>query len=79
MDLLAITGVILAFAALIVAFAALRFRLARLPCFRGVSPRGEELFPVSTHGLVHVPPPSTPPNGASRRSGFGSACCLRRS
>ena len=38
-------------------------RLARLPCFRGLSPRGEEPFPVSIHGLVHVPPPSTPPGG----------------
>src|SRR5690349_19237942 len=38
-------------------------RLARLPCFRGFSPRGGEPFPVSTHGRVGVPPPSTPPDG----------------
>jgi hypothetical protein len=40
------------------------FQLARLPCFRGFSPRDEEPFPVSTHGLARVPPPSTPPDGA---------------
>jgi hypothetical protein len=38
-------------------------RLARLPCFRGLSPRGGEPFPVSTHGRMGVPPPSTPPDG----------------
>ena len=41
------------------------FRLARLPCFRGLSPRGEEPFPVFSHDLVHVPPSFTPPGGAS--------------
>lgn len=47
-------------------------RLAQLPCFRGFSPRDEEPFPVSTRVLVHVPPSSTPPNGASRVSDSGA-------
>jgi hypothetical protein len=38
-------------------------RLARLPCFRGFSPRGEEPIPASTHGLARVLPPFTPPGG----------------
>ena len=41
------------------------FRLARLPCFRGFSPRGEEPFPVFSHDLVHVLPSFTPPDGDS--------------
>src|ERR1700733_15068868 len=32
------------------------------PLLRWLSPRGEEPFPVSTHGLTRVPPPSTPPD-----------------
>ena len=32
-------------------------QLVPLRCFRGVSPRGEEPFPASTHGLVRVPSP----------------------
>src|SRR5664279_3476526 len=40
-------------------------RLARLPCFRGFSPRGEEPFPVFSHDLVRVLPSFTPPGGAS--------------
>jgi len=43
-------------------------RLARLPCFRGFSPRGGEPFPASTHGLVRVLPSFTPPGERSRRS-----------
>jgi len=41
------------------------FRLARLPCFRGFSPRGEEPFPVFSHDLERVLPSFTPPGGAS--------------
>ncbi len=41
------------------------FRLARLPCFRGLSPRGEEPFPVFSHDLERVLPSFTPPGGAS--------------
>jgi len=39
--------------------------LARLPCFRGFSPRGEEPFPVFSHDLGRVLPSFTPPGGAS--------------
>ena len=39
--------------------------LARLPCFRGFSPRGEEPFPVFSHDLARVLPSFTPPGGAS--------------
>jgi hypothetical protein len=39
------------------------FRLARLPCFRGLSPRGEEPFPVFSHDLERVLPSFTPPGG----------------
>ena len=39
--------------------------LARLPCFRGFSPRGEEPFPVFSHDLERVLPSFTPPGGAS--------------
>jgi hypothetical protein len=51
-------------------------RLAQLPCFRGFSPRGEEPFPVSIHGLVHVLSPL--PRRVDALAGRSErACCLR--
>ena len=46
-------------------------QLARLPCFRRISRRGEEPFSVSTHGLVRVLSP-LPRRAAFPRSRFGN-------
>ena len=50
------------------AFAALRLPARAATLLRGLSPRGEEPFPASTHGLVCMLPSFTPPGDGPRRS-----------
>jgi len=53
-------------------------RLARVPCFRGISPRDEEPFPVSDSWPCTRAAALHSAGGSSRRPCFENYCCLRR-